>query len=137
MESADFLAEAEVESYNVDETGEGEQSGDDALVDITKLCEVPSVRHHDQVANVDGDVSEEGHQVGPLGASIRPDQARVIASLGPSAISASVDALPHEPEHKEDDKDKGSAKTTALEAQIGVLDREDGRARSHEQTGSE
>lgn len=63
VEWTDLLVEAEVESHDVDETGEGEQGGNDTLVDFAEFSKVPGIGHHDQVADVDGDVSEERHQV--------------------------------------------------------------------------
>ena len=66
MQVTDLLSEAEVEGDDIDETGEGQECRNHTLVDSTQLGEVPSVGHHNEVADIDSDVSKEGDQVGPL-----------------------------------------------------------------------
>ena len=137
VEPRDFLTEAEVECDDVDETCEGEESGDDTLVDVTELGEVPCVCHHDQVADIDADVSEEWNQVRPLEFSISPHQTRLVARLGPSTMFASVRSLSNHPDEKEDNKDAGSAQTTTFESKISIFGGEDSRTSTHKETGSE
>ena len=121
MEVTNLLSEAEVESDDIDETGEGQESRNNTLVDSTQLSEVPSVGHHDEVADIDSDVSEEGDQVGPLHGAVSPNQTRLISWLSPAAISAAVYGLSDDPQHEEDNEDSGSAQATTLKSKVSVV----------------
>ena len=132
MQPADFLAKAEVESHDVDEACEGEEGGDDTLVDASEVGEVPRIGHHDQVADVYGRITQERDQVGPLQlASLLPDKARILR-VGPSAMFAAIDKDSDEPDEEEKDEHARSTKTTALESQVSVFDSKNGGTGAHE-----